>query len=170
MEAIPQGGQLKQLKTDLPKNSKAVLKRFKTAKDFAKEFNLDNCMERYCCVKTHSDGLLSNKVKLNELSACYGEENICNWIAAWLITVSLYMNFEISTQQVKITSILILEEMYMINIAEFSFFFRKLIKGAYRPFYGKFNGQTIIQACKEFRHERGRVFSQMPSDLQNQLI
>lgn len=76
------------------------------------------------------------------------------------------MNFEISTQQAKSTSMMILEELYMLNIAEFTFFFKQIRKGIFGIFYGKFNGQTILIACKEFRKNRGRILSDMNYDEQ----
>jgi hypothetical protein len=146
-----------------------VLKTYPNIELFAQDFNLDSCDERYIGIKTHLDGMESKTIKLRELSDCYGDENISNWIAAWLISISSYMNFEISTQQVRTTSLIILEELYMINIAEFTLFFKQLRKGKFGIFYGKFNGQTILMACKEFRLNRGNVLSGLPSDYQIQL-
>ena len=177
LKVIPQKKQLGRLQTDLSitrrelsNKSKLVLKSFPEVERFAQEFNLDSCDERYISIKTNLDGLESKTINIRELSDCYGDENISNWIAAWLISVSAYMNFEISTQQARITSLLILEELYMINIAELTLFFKQLRKGRYGIFYGKFNGQTILVASKEFRMERGRVLAKLPSEQQRCLI
>ena len=111
-------------------------------------------------IKTNIQGYQKKVVKLRELVECYGEKNICNWIAAWLVSLSSKMDFSIAPDQASLTSKLILEELYMINISEFSLFFKKLLKGQYGIFYGKFNMQTIILACKEFRKERLRGINQ----------
>jgi hypothetical protein len=156
--------------TDLSKRSQSVLSRFKTAKDFAVEFNLDYCSSRYIAIKTNIDGIKSNTVKLRELSECYGDENIVNWIASWLVVLASKMDFSISPEQVGTTSILILEELYMINISEFSLFFKKLLKGHYGIFYGKFNMQTILIACKKYRSERGLIISKMTESEQKKIL
>jgi hypothetical protein len=161
---------LSKSKTDLSKRSEGVLSLYSTAKDFAMQFNMDYCTSKYIAVKTNLDGIQTNTVKLRELSDCYGDENITNWISAWLIVLANKMDFQISPEQVGTTSILILEELYMINIAEFTLFFKKLLKGSYGIFYGKFNIQTILLACKEFRMQRGKVISKMGTEDQNKYV
>ena len=178
LRATLQNKQLSQSKTDLQNTSTPalgqrsldVLEVYPEIEQFAIDFNLDNCMEKYIHIKSSLDGLKSRTVKLSELVNCYGEDNIVNWISAWLISVSAYMNFEISHQQSRTTSILILEELYMINLAEFSLFFKRLRKGQYGIFYGKFNGQTILMACSEFRMQRGKVISKMSEKEQMEIL
>jgi len=153
---IPRGTQSSKSIIVLSKRSKAVLSRFKTAKDFAVEFNLDKCISLYINSKTNLDGIKANTVKLRELSDCYGDSNVSNWIAAWLVSISSKMDFQISSEQAVTTSVLILEELYMINISEFTLFFKRLLKGDYGIFYGKFNMQTIIGACND-RNNRHRT-------------
>ena len=170
LKAIPQGKQLIKSKTDLSKRSEAVLSRFEDAKSFAVQFNLDECVRKYLSVKTNSDGIKANTIKLRELSECYGDDNIANWIAAWLVSLASKMDFQVSIEQARTTSYLILEELYMINISEFTLLFKRLIKGDYGIFYGKFNMQTIIRACKQFRMQRGEVFLNMNSEEQGKYI
>jgi hypothetical protein len=164
LKVIPRGKQSGTSKINLSKRSEAVLSRFETAKDFAVQFNLDECVSKYISIKTNLDGIKANTIKLRELSDCYGDGNISNWIAAWLVSISSKMDFPISTEQATTTSVLILEELYMINISEFTLFFKRLLKGDYGIFYGKFNMQTIICACKEFRMQRGKVILMMNSE------
>lgn len=170
MRAIPRNAQSSKSRTDLSNRSTAVLSHFKAAKEFAVQFNFDYCSSKYIAIKNNLDGLLTNTIKLRELSDCYGDKNIANWIASWLVVLSNKMDFSISPEQANTTSILILEELYMINIAEFSLFFKRLLKGDYGIFYGKFNIQTIILGCKEFRMQRGRVIAKMTSEEQSKLI
>jgi len=170
LKVIPRNAQLSKSKTDLNKRSEAVLNRFETAKDFAVQFNMDYCANKYIAIKTNYEGLMSNTVKLRELSDCYGDKNISNWIASWLVVLSSKMDFQISPEQAGTTSVLILEELYMINISEFSLFFKRLLKGDYGIFYGKFNIQTILMACKEFRMQRGFVLSKLSEEDQLKLL
>jgi hypothetical protein len=158
---MPQGARLSKSKTDLSNRYKSVLSAYPNAIEFANEFNLDSTINRYIDVKTNIDGYLKDTIKLRELSECYGDKNISNWIAAWLVSLSSKMEFQITPDQAGLTSRLILEELYMINISEFSLFFKSLLKGKYGIFYGKFNIQTIILACKEFRKERTKAINQM---------
>jgi hypothetical protein len=104
------------------------------------------------------------------LSQAYSERAVVAWIQTWLISLSMYMNFDISEQQVVTTATLILEECYMFNIVEFNLLFRKMKKGEYGIFYGKFNGQTIIKGCIKFRKERGIILSKMTASDQNKIM
>jgi len=166
LRVIPRGKQSNISKITLSKRSEIVLSQFSEAKQFATEFNLDSSLSRYIAVKSNIDGIKTNTIKLRELSDCYGDENITNWISAWLVSLSSKMDFQISTEQVTSTSLLILEELYMINISEFTLFFKRLLKGDYGIFYGKFNMQTIVVACKQFRMQRGKVFLNMSTEEQ----
>ena len=103
--------------------------------------------------------LFSGKIKICELSLCYGEQLIITWLRAWLVTLSNYMDFEINESQSKKTAIFILEECYMLNLAELSLLFKRIMKGHYGYFFNKFNGQIIIQACRDYRKERGLILS-----------
>lgn len=148
---------------------KAMLTHIPTGIEFGKQFNLDYCMQKYFEVKTIEDALRSKKIKLRELSVAYGEEIITGWIQAWLINLSSYMNFSISTQQAKQTAMFILEDCYMLNIVEFTLLFRKITRGNYGEFYGKFNGQIIISACKQYRSQRGTVLVSLSESEQKEL-
>jgi hypothetical protein len=170
LKVIPRGKQSNISKITLSKRSELVLSQFSEAKQFATEFNLDSSLSRYISVKSNIDGIKTNTIKIRELSDCYGDENITNWISAWLVSLSSKMDFQISTEQVTSTSLLILEELYMINISEFTLFFKRLLKGDYGIFYGKFNIQTIILACKQFRMQRGKVFLNMSSEEQKKYV
>lgn len=146
-----------------------MLSHIPTGIDFGKTFNLDYCMEKYVNIKTVEDALKSKKIKLRELSFAYGEQVIIGWIQAWLINLSGYMNFSITEQQAKTTAVFILEDCYMFNLAEFTLLFRKIGRGNYGQFFGQFNGQIIMAACKEYRNQRGKILSGLPTDEQKEL-
>ena len=148
---------------------KAMLSHIPTGNDFGKRFNLDYCMEKYFEVKTIEEALMHKKIKLRELSVCYGEEIMIGWIQAWLINLAGYMNFPITTQQAKTTAMFILEDCYMLNIVEFTLLFRKINRGNYGEFYGKFNGQIIMSACKQYRSQRGKALSALTEEEQKSL-
>lgn len=146
-----------------------MLLQVPTGIEFGKKFNLDFCMEKYISVKTVEDALMGKKIKLRELSVAYGEEIIIGWIQAWLINLSRYMNFSITTQQAKTTAMFILEDCYMLNIVEFTLLFRKITRGNYGEFFGKFNGQIIMSACKQYRNQRGKILVALSEDEQKSL-
>lgn len=147
-----------------------MLKAIPTAEQFAIQFNLDSCSERYIEYKDNLTAMKSLKIKLRELSQVYSERAVVAWIQTWLISLSMYMNFEITEQQAVSTATTILEECYMLNIVEFNLLFRKMKKGNYGIFYGKFNGQTIIKACIQFRKERGLILSRLSENEQKEIM
>jgi hypothetical protein len=131
------------LKTVLQTNRALAVKAyFNTAREFVIEFDLSNSMQRYAAVKTNLDGLKTKTVKLRELTASYGEENVQNWIRAWLLTLVCELDVTISSIQVQTTSILLLEILYMANISEFNLFFKKVISGDMESY-------TINSICKK---------------------
>ena len=146
-----------------------MLKHYPAAIEFVNTFNLDYCMEKYINIKTIEDALKSGKVKIRELTPIYTEKAIVSWIQAWLINLSSYMNFSITEQQAKTTAMFILEDCYMFNLAEFTLLFRKINRGNYGQFYGQFNGQIIMAACKEYRNQRGKILSGLTEQEQNEL-
>jgi len=80
------------------------------------------------------------------------------------------MGFEITDQQARETAQYIFEEVGMLNIAEITLLFKRIKKGKYGDFYGRFNGQLILKACREYRKERGNILTKMSTDKQLKLI
>jgi hypothetical protein len=148
---------------ELSSAGEAMIKAYPDGKKFIVQFNMDYCIDRYSYYKSALDALKSGKIQLLELSKCYGESLIIYWLQAWLITLAGYMNFEINESQSKKTAMFILEECYMLNLAEISLLFKKLMKGYYGQFFNKFNGQIIIRACREYRQERGKQLAKLPN-------
>ncbi len=92
----------------------------------------------------------------------YGERPIVGWLSTWVINLAAVMDFDISEQQRRRTANMLIEELYMLNMAEITLFFKKLQKGDYGTFYGKFNVQTILIAAKQYRQQRGIILSRLP--------
>lgn len=148
-------------KKELTPIAKEVLRICNTGAKFTERFNLDYCVEKYQNYKTVKDALLSKKVKITDLVLCYDKNLLILWIRAWLTNLSAYMNFEITEMQSRKTAIFILEDCYMLNIVELTLLFKRIMKGYYGQFFGKFNGQIILHACKEYRKERGQILSKI---------
>ena len=161
LQAIPQKAQLREQSKKLEIKKESVLKIFPDAESFSVNMNLDVCMEKYAQYKTCKDALTSGKIKIRELAAIYGDRPVVGWLSTWLISIASIMDFEISNQQRKATALMLVEELYMLNMAEITLFFKRLQKGRYGIFYNKFNMQTILVAAKEFRNERGRELSKL---------
>ena len=105
--------------------------------------------------------MLSDVIKISEIAQAYDEETVQLWLVAWLVNLSGVMDFSITEAQANETALFILEELYMLNVAELTLFFKRLKKGHYGIFYNKFNIQTILRAGKEYRMERGRELSKL---------
>jgi len=143
---------------------------FKDAKSFMTEFNLDATIVRYIGHKTQLDAIHANTIKLREIAGAYSEKNTLLWIELWLASFCKFMDFEITDTASQATAMYLLEELYMVNLTEFSLFFKWLQKGKYGSFFGKFDGQKIIQAARQFRIDRGREISKMKTDEQIKYI
>lgn len=167
---IPRNAQLSESQTVLSKRATSIITYFPTGKEFAISLNIDSCALKYAEIKTTVDALKSQKIKLFELTQAYGEQNILYWIESWLVGLSLYMDFEINEQQSKTTAMFILEDCYMFNIPELTLLFNRIKKGHYGNFYGKFNGQIIMDSCVAYRNERGLILSKLPESEQNEII
>lgn len=154
----------------LPAINQSALKLYPDARLFAEGNNLDVCLERYAQYKSIKDALMARKIKIRELAATYGERPIAGWLSTWIIYLASIMDFEISEQQRRTTANMLIEELYMLNMAEITLFFKKLQKGDYGTFYNKFNVQTILIAAKQYRQQRGVILSKLPEKTQNTLI
>jgi len=158
---MPAKVQSKTLCKNLEAKRELVLNMYPTSELFAVEMNFDNCRKMYGEFSTSELALKSAKIKLRELSVIYSEREIIGWIQIWLIVLAKHMDFKIEPEQAEMTAIEILADMYMLNIAEFTLLFTRIKKGHYGIFYGKFNMQTILLACKQYRMERGTVLAGM---------
>src|SRR5680860_78760 len=112
LKVIPHNKQQNQSLGIYTDKQKAVLNRFSSASEFAVEMNIDSCLERYAEYNTEKLALTSGKIKIRELAEIYTEEKTIAWISTWLLTISSHMDFDISEQQIKTTSIFLLEEIY----------------------------------------------------------
>lgn len=153
----------------LSKRSSELLKICQTGGEFLKEFNFDNCLKRYSDFKTEELALKSNKLKLREIAAIYNEQTPVSLIELWLFNMSKFMGWEVADQQIRETAIYIYEDNSFLNLTEITLFFKKLKKGIYGTFYGKFDGLKICSAVREYRLQRGQIYSRMPESEQNQL-
>lgn len=153
----------------LSRRGEKLLKHAPNSKGFITRFNPDWCRDRYLHLKTPKEALFADVIKISEIVQAYDEETVQLWLVAWLVNLSGLMDFEINDAQANETAIFILEELYMLNVAELTLFFKRLKKGHYGVFYNKFNIQTILRAGKEYRMERGKIVSGMTSEEQRNL-
>ena len=155
--------------TELNNQQKALLVAFKSANDFVIEFDLDNLVKRYVDIKTPLEALRSKKIKLYQLPACYGFENVKDWLTFLLASYCKFMDFEVDEDRVKMTGILLYDDIYMMNLAEISLFFRGLQRGVYGTMY-KFNGPEILKSAREYRQKRGVELARLSETEQKELI
>ena len=137
-------------------------------KEFVVQFNLDYCLKRYSEIKTAESALLSNKIKVRELAKVYTEDAVLVWIESWIANLAAFKDISIEESQVKKTAMFILEEVYMLNLAELTLLFKRIMKGSI--FYNKFDGTTIIHAARDYRQERGRILSKMSTEQYKELF
>ncbi|MCY1719114.1 hypothetical protein OU798_02085 [Prolixibacteraceae bacterium Z1-6] len=121
-------------------------------------------------IKTPKDALLKNVIKVREITACYGANTVQTWLMAWLVVLANKLDLSITVSQAEETALYLIEELYMLNIAELTLFFTKLVKGDYGSFYNKFNLHTIIQGAKKYRKSRGLILRKLPTEMQRKLI
>lgn len=120
--------------------------------------------------RTVKDALLSGKLKLRQIAEVYDDESVSLFLETWLVQLARDMGFQISEAQARETAILLLEEIYMLNLSELTLLFKKIRKGDYGTFYGSFNMQTIVIAAKRYRQERGKEVLKLPTELQQKIL
>jgi len=147
-----------------------IKKACSTGKSFLTQFNFDFCSKRYEPYYTAELALETKMVKLRELAEIYNRQTPVSLMEIWLVNLSTFMGFEITDQQARETAQYIFEEVGMLNIAEITLLFKRIKKGKYGDFYGRFNGQLILKACREYRKERGNILTKMSTDKQLKLI
>lgn len=159
---------------NLPERSKAkiesLLKVCETKKDFLNQFNPDFCSNRYEALNTEELALKSGMIKLSDVKLAYDYDVPIYLIRAWLINAAVYVRLEIDSHLIKDIASELYKEIHMLNIAEFTLFFSKLKRGHYGTLYGRFDGMMICSAAREYRQQRGMIFSKLPENEQKALI
>lgn len=137
---------------------------------FIEQFNFDFCASRYREFKTQKSALLSKKINLREVAATYNTKTPEALLSLWLTNLCIYMDFSIMQVQISPTAKYMVEEIGMLNMAELTLLFHRIREGFYGEFYGKFNPQIVLRACREYRQERGRIISKMNSEEQSKIL
>lgn len=154
------------LPAPVTKRSLELKNAFPEVKKFHEAFNFDNCLKRYQDYNTTERALTSGKIKLNEIALTYNRQAPISLIEFWLINLASYLGLEPSDQQIREIAIYLYEDNSFFNITELTLFFKKLKKGNYGEFYGRFDGTKILTAAKEYREQRGKLLSSLPEEIQ----
>ena len=150
--------------------SNALVKAYPNKGEFLVEFNFDACLNRYSEFNTPERALESNKIKLKEIALAYDKQTPVSMIEFWLINLASYMNIEASDQQIREVAIYLYEDNSFFNLAEITLFFKRLKKGYYGSFYGRFDGMMICNAAREYRQQRGNILARLPEEQQNRIV
>jgi hypothetical protein len=135
-----------------PRNAE-LLRMCETGDKFITRFNFDYCADRYRNIETVRQGIVAKMVTLREIAETYNEKTPVLMLHAWLINLSMFMGFEITKQQARETAQYMFEELRGLSLPLVTILFKRIKKGRYGEFYGRFNGQKILIACSEFRNE-----------------
>lgn len=144
----------------------AILAVCNDQKSFLEKFNPDFCAERYEHLNKIETALMSGMIKLSDLQFAYKKETGIDLIRAWLMNLSVYLGLDSDGQIIKDIARQLYSEIFMFNMAEFTLFFTRLKKGHYGPMYGRFDGQMICIAAREYRQQRGLILSRLPEEKQ----
>lgn len=147
-----------------------LLKKFPAGKDLLVALNFESCLSRYSGYNTQHLALLSGMVKLREIANTYNQQTPILLIEAWLFQLTKFMGWEVEDCQIRQTALFLYEDNSFWNLPELTLFFKKLSKGQYGMFYGKFDGLKICSAAREYRFQRGMIISKMTEEEQKQLI
>ena len=133
--------------------------------DFIHEFSHSNCVKRYHHINTLEKAYLTKYLKLSELESIYNPQTPLFFIEAWLNGLIIFLGFEKVLADYQLTEIAqyIYDEIKFLNIVEFTLLFKRIKTGHYGEFYGRISGTDLIRWCREYRKERGRVLSKLPS-------
>lgn len=151
-------------------NRNLILSKYPEFTKFALTYNPDACLVRYDIYQTEKAALLSETLRLNQLTSVYSKDAAVGWIGTWIVKICEQLKLELEDYQVKIDALLLYSEIYMFNLAEVSLFFKKFMLGHYGHFYGKFNIQILSTAARQYRSTRGKILSNMTTKQQNNII
>lgn len=122
--------------------------------------NHANCIERYSGKLTVESALKSDLIKLSELKTIYKENTPFYFIESWLLQLNIFVNTEnkLSGEQIKELARYVYDEVYMLNIAEFTLLFKRIKNGHYGVFYNRIDATQIVAWCRLYRAERTRFY------------
>jgi len=137
-----------------------VLSKFPTSDLFTANMNHQTCIERYKAFDTLEKATKSKLIKICELKEIYSDRVPELFIRSWLLQLNLFVNVEnkLSEPQIIELSSYMYDEIYMLNMAEFTLLFKRIKNGHYAPFYNRIDATQLLIICREFRKERAKYF------------
>ena len=105
------------------------------------------------------DAINSNSYSLGKLQREHSRKFTESIISNWLIYLNetLNLNNDMSIEQIRLASVLICEEFYMLKMADLTLLFKRIISGQYGEFYERLSIDNVITFFRNYLEERFEI-------------
>jgi hypothetical protein len=115
-----------------------------------------NCLAKGNKIKQVSDCFESKAPSIGKMQRSQGKSFTNAYMMAWLVYLNevLGLNKPMSEEQIRLCAQMILDDYYMLNVADLTLMFRRVLKGDYGEFYERLSIDKIQKIFKAYFEER----------------
>ena len=118
-----------------------------------------NCMAHSGKIVSVTDAINSEAHSIGKIQREQSKKFTEGLIIYWLIYLNeiLNLNKPMSEEQMKLTSVLICEEFYMLKMSDLTLMFKRIISGQYGEFYERLSIDKVLTFFRKYREERFEI-------------
>ena len=139
--------------------SKQKLVEIYSQDELIKQYAPNNFMPNAWKLVSIKDAINSNSYSLGKLQREHSRKFTESIISNWLIYLNetLNLNNDMSIEQIRLASVLICEEFYMLKMSDLTLLFKRIISGQYGEFYERLSIDKVLTFFRNYLEERFEI-------------
>lgn len=120
------------------------------------KYNPNSAMFELKNITTIDQCVKSGTPNLAILKKDQGEDRVLAMLEIWIVDINSFFNLnnKMTSQQIKQTALMILQDFYFLNIADINLVFTRAKKGKFGELYGSLDGSKIYIWFEKYEIER----------------
>ena len=122
-------------------------------------YNPSNCMAHAGKLVSVTDAINSPSHSLGKIQREQSKKFTEGLVLVWLMYLNeiLNLNKPMSEEQMKLASVLICEEFYMLKMSDLTLLFKRIISGQYGDFYERLSINKVLTFFRNYLEERFEI-------------
>ena len=122
-------------------------------------YNPSNCMAHAGKLVSVTDAINSPSHSLGKIQREQSKKFTEGLVLVWLMYLNeiLNLNKPMSEEQMKLASVLICEEFYMLKMSDLTLLFKRIISGQYGDFYERISINKVLTFFRNYLEERFEI-------------
>ena len=122
-------------------------------------YNPSNCMAHAGKLVSVTDAINSPSHSLGKIQREQSKKFTEGLVLVWLMYLNeiLNLNKPMSEEQMKLASVLICEEFYMLKMSDLTLLFKRIISGQYGEFYERLSIDKVLTFFRNYLEERFEI-------------